>query len=432
MASLMVLAAHDASAQSTAVPRGGQGLFGAVRPDTSQTRLDFTFVLAEGYDDDVPTSLSQSIDSNSLQSGGFTTIFGATTTYSWTGRRVDVVGNGAANVRHYQEAGVTRSTGHNGGLGLRVRTGRASFLVNEAVAYMPTYMYDLFPTGAQLQPGSTAANAPDYAVNERESYAYTTSFSTVYEFTTRSRATATADYTFNDRRREAVLWEDSQVRGLRGDYAYNLGPNTAMLIQYRYRDGNFGYGDGPDTTEHGVDFGMNYVKPLSATRRVSFNFKVGTSSADIPELTLTGYLLRRQFQGVGEVGFGYEFGRSWQTRTFFRRGLEYVVDLPEPVFADGFSTSLAGLLSRRVDVMAVAGFSRGASLINRNSLNFDTYTGDVRVRVAIGRTWATYFDYLYYYYDFSGNAVLAPGIPRGLERNGVRAGLTLWVPALRR
>jgi hypothetical protein len=429
----MVLAAHDASAQSTAVPRDGQGLFGAVRPDTSTTRWDFTLVLAEGYDQDVPTSVGQTIDRNSLQSGGLTTIFGATTNYSWVGRRVEVVGNGAANVRHYQEVGVTRSTSHNGGLGLRYRAGRTSFLVNEAVAYLPTYMYDLFPTGAPLQPGSAPPNAPDYVVNERESYAYTTSLSAQHDFTTRSRMSLTADYTFNDRRRESVLWQDSQVRGLRADYAYNLGPNTAMLVQYRYRDGNFGYGDGPDTTENGVDFGMNFVKPLSATRSLSFNFKIGTSGADIPELTLNGYAMRRQYQGVGEVGFGYEFGRSWRTRTFFRRGLEYVVDLPEPVFADGFSTSLAGLLSRRVDVLAVAGFSRGASLINRNSLNFDTYTADVRVRVALGRTWATYADYVYYYYDFKGSsAVLLPGIPPGLERNGVRAGLTLWVPALRR
>ena len=47
-------------------------------------------------------------------------------------------------------------------------------------------------------------------------------------------------------------------------------------------------------------------------------------------------------------------------------------------------------------------------------------------------TLATYAEYVYYFYDFGDNVRLAPGVPSGLERNGVRVGLTLWVPALRR
>jgi hypothetical protein len=65
---------------------------------------------------------------------------------------------------------------------------------------------------------------------------------------------------------------------------------------------------------------------------------------------------------------------------------------------------------------------------------FDTFTVDVKARVAITRTIATYYEYLYYYYDFRGNTLLllGPGVPPGLKRNGVRAGLTLWMPAYRR
>ena len=42
------------------------------------------------------------------------------------------------------------------------------------------------------------------------------------------------------------------------------------------------------------------------------------------------------------------------------------------------------------------------------------------------------FEYLYYFYDFGEGTPLLVGIPPGLERNGVRAGFTLWMPALRR
>ncbi len=43
-----------------------------------------------------------------------------------------------------------------------------------------------------------------------------------------------------------------------------------------------------------------------------------------------------------------------------------------------------------------------------------------------------YGQYLYYFYDFQRNAQPPTGIPAGLERNSVRTGFTLWVPALRR
>jgi hypothetical protein len=324
--------------------------------------------------------------------------------------------------------------GHAGGLGLRLHSasGRTSFLVNEAVSYQPTYMYDLFPIGAQLQPGTTPTTAPDYSVNEMESYSYATSVSARREFTVRSRVTLTGDYIYTDRRRETPDWQDGNTRSFRGEYSHGVGPNTSMIAQYRYRHGDFGYGGRPKTMEHLFEFGVDHGRLLSPTRRVTFDFRIGASSANLPENTIIGFVIRRQYQAIGQAGLGYDFGRTWQARMTFRRGLEYIVDLPEPVFADGLSASLAGLMSRRIDILASAGFSSGASLLNRNSLRFDTYTGNLRLRYALTRAWAGYVEYLYYYYDYSGNDSLPPGIPRGLERNGARAGLTLWVPALRR
>jgi len=46
--------------------------------------------------------------------------------------------------------------------------------------------------------------------------------------------------------------------------------------------------------------------------------------------------------------------------------------------------------------------------------------------------WAASLDYLYYYYDFRGTLLLHAGVPSALERNGVRAGLTLWMPVIRK
>jgi hypothetical protein len=199
------------------------------------------------------------------------------------------------------------------------------------------------------------------------------------------------------------------------------------------RTGDYGYAGIAETTEHTFGFGVDLVRRLSATRETSLNVSVGATAADVPLSTEVGLLtLHRRYLGNAAVGLGYQFGRTWQARADFRRGIEYIVDLPEPVFADGAGVSVAGMLNRRVDLVLLAGYSNGESLINRNGLVYDTYTGNVRVRYAMTRELATFVEYLYYYYDFRGTIELADGIPQGVERNGIRAGLTLWMPALRR
>ena len=53
-------------------------------------------------------------------------------------------------------------------------------------------------------------------------------------------------------------------------------------------------------------------------------------------------------------------------------------------------------------------------------------------RYPLNSVFAVFAEYLYYFYDFRQSAQLAPNVPVGLERNGVRAGLTLRVPILPR
>ena len=99
-----------------------------------------------------------------------------------------------------------------------------------------------------------------------------------------------------------------------------------------------------------------------------------------------------------------------------------------PVYTNGFMATVDGLLGRRWDVLASAGFSDGESALARNASTFDTYTASVRARYALSSLWALYGEYLYYYYDFRGSAQLPVGVPPVLERNGLRIGLTLWAP----
>jgi len=94
--------------------------------------------------------------------------------------------------------------------------------------------------------------------------------------------------------------------------------------------------------------------------------------------------------------------------------------------------ALDALISPRMDLLATAGYSNGSSALSQDAATLDSYTADVRVRYALTRMWALYAEYLYYFYEFHSRTPLSATVPPGLERNGVRVGVTLWLPLLRR
>jgi hypothetical protein len=62
--------------------------------------------------------------------------------------------------------------------------------------------------------------------------------------------------------------------------------------------------------------------------------------------------------------------------------------------------------------------------------SFDTYSGSARLQVGIARNLAAFGEYVYYHYRFDKQIVLPQGAPNGLDRHGVRAGISLTVPIL--
>ncbi len=78
----------------------------------------------------------------------------------------------------------------------------------------------------------------------------------------------------------------------------------------------------------------------------------------------------------------------------YQRGVEYIAVLREPVFRDVARLEMTGLLGRRVDVSASAGYFVGQSALSMNSEHFDTYTGTARARYSVSRSLAVYAEYL--------------------------------------
>ena len=432
---IFVVGGEAAFAQTTegGSTRPYSGLFGGrgAAPDSRQT-LSFMVSLAEGYNDDTSPQLSTVVDPAAGQAGGLQTMLVANVNYSWRGTSAQFAVNSASALAYYNDLSATRNLSHSVGIGFNaVLSQKTTLLVNQAAAYSPSYLYGLFPGDATVDPGDGVPPAPEYSVQTRETYSYNTSLGLTHSFTRRNRMSLFGDFNYTDYVHESDIQRDMRVAGLRAQFSRNVKRNTVLSAGYRFRNGDVGLGFEP-TTEHGVDVGIDHNRPLSATRRAFVGLRLGSSAVELPPsaatlLSATG----RRYLIDGEMSLGYQFSRGWQTRAVYRRGMEYVPALTEPVFTDGVTANLDGAITRRFDLTMSAGYSNGESVF-QNASSFDTYNGDVRLRYALNRTLAAYGQYIYYVYDFGGNTQLAPGMPTRLERNAVRAGFMLWLPVVQR
>ena len=62
---------------------------------------------------------------------------------------------------------------------------------------------------------------------------------------------------------------------------------------------------------------------------------------------------------------------------------------------------------------------------------FDTYSWTTSLRFAFTQTLAAYGEYVAYRYEFTADTGLPVGLPPKVNRQGVRAGLTVFLPVLR-
>jgi len=244
---------------------------------------------------------------------------------------------------------------------------------------------------------------------------------------------ASAEFAYTDFRQESATRRDVQTMGAGAEFSRGISQNLGLAIGYRYRTGDFGYGQGGTSIEHGVDFGVDYTRPVSSTRSIVASFSLGAGILSTQgAVSSTAPADEQHWLASGDAALSYPVGRTWTLAAAFRRGTSYLPELTDVIVTNGVSGSIGGMLSSRVDFIAGVAYSDGNATLSTAGSQLNTYTVNARLRYGLTRTVAAYAEYLYYYYDFDRALLLAPGLPPGLERNGVRAGLTFWVPAFRR
>jgi hypothetical protein len=410
------------------------------RPSDAADRrsLEVSGSVVEAYDGDVPREVA-ALGSSANESRGYSTMFLASLRGEWLGSRAQFGANATSALRHYQELDEFRSLSHTVGLGLSSRLWRRGTLgLSQTAAYSPSYLYSLFPSIGPVALGDAPVGAPDYVTSDSESYTYGTSATLTHALSRRSSSALTTEVQHTDFLRDETR-QDVTAYSLKGLYSHSLTRNTTLSAVYNFRTGDLVYGTDQETdrptsewqktTEYGVDLGLSHSRPLSAARRVFVNISIGTSKLDAPRRDALSEGLGYRLSGSTE--FGYQFLPSWQVRAAYRRGVEFVPDLAEPVFLDGMTGALVGNLTESVSMTTQASYSNGESAFARRNFAFDTYTANVRFDWRVWQQVAVHSEYILYYYDFGRSALLPPGLPSAFERNGVRIGLTFRVRPIR-
>jgi hypothetical protein len=416
-----------ATAQVLTPTRGVFG--GGANVKSAKELLALDVSVHEGYDSDVLLSPPVGFPSHV---GGFSTFLSTGASYSRHGK-AEVGATANSVLRYYSETGKVQSVGSRAGIGVTATTiGGLSLMANQSAAYSPASVYGLFPSSNPLQPGNSGFTSPNYTVSNFQSYTYTTSMSLGHGIGSHNSIAATGEYTYTDRVHETVAWGDVSSYSVSGLFSRKTTRNTNLSTELQYRSGEFAYRGAGKTTELALNVGVNYVRPVSATRSMNINVHTGVSRGDYPGASIGLNGTQRRYRVVGDGGFSIPLSYTWVATASIHRGLEYETSFPTPVVNNGATVGVTGLLTSRVDVTISAGVSRAESILNSTTLSINAYTGEANVRYALSRTLALTGGYLYYYYMMENGVLLLPGVPPGLKRNGVRVGFTLWAPALQR
>jgi len=428
------LGVSAAQAQPAISPRPFQPLFGGIAPPPATPQhLIFDVTLAEAYDDDIFSELRPGLELLSPRTSGYYAMLVVGTDYAKRSPRTQFAASVSSALRYYNDLQQVRSVAHSAGLGFSAGLARYTTLtLNQSAAYSPSFLYSLFPSAAEPGLGEGAPPAPDYASVDYESMSYSGNLRLARTTSHRGSVSATAEYRYldylhwNEQRRDAATY------GAGAEWARGVTRYSLLRAGYHFRRADFTYANaGGQTMEHALEAGVNYARSLSPNQAVDVTLSLGPAIIDYPSMANDPAIEGRHFKATGEAALRYTLG-PWSTSAVYTRGVEYLAELTQPVLMQGASLSLDALLTSRLDVSLSGRYATGQSAMNRNGLNLDTYSANARVRYALGRNLAGYVEYLYYFYDFRRGTQLPSGIPGALERNGVRAGLSLWLPALQR
>lgn len=400
------------------------GIYGGNPANSAGLRhsFDTTFQIGGGYE---RNKGSEGLDVgfgdplNSLE-GPFAGL-GATLGYAWRGRRFSFGASGSTRNRYQQEMGDTLNIGQSGGVGFNATLGpRTEIRAQQTAATTPLFSINSFPVLGNPGLGQAAPPSADMALASRGAQFYGTTAGVTRGFG--SRSSLALDYRLDDSRYTDVIQNlRSHALIVRNDY--RLSPSRSVAPLYTFRDMTYGDGQVPPIQTHDVGAGFDQQWVHSRSRRTTLRVNAGATLVD----TLGEQIVRP----VGAIELSSMVGQSWTFRANYTRGIQAIPGLADATDATGFGASADGLLTERLDLVALVGVARGEVGFGTAPAAYESFNASVRLGAGITRTLAAFSEVFYYWYDDTAGTVV-PGVSGRLDRYGVRAGLSVWVPIVRR
>jgi len=413
-----LLAPPGAAAQSLAGPFGG--LFGRTPERTGKefTALEFRSAVGGQYDDAI---LDEATPAELVPKSGSTGGVNAGLSFERRRDRLRLSAHAAGTHQQFFRDTPFGATSYDSGALLLAR-------VATRLSLEGTVNYRRSPF-VHLQPAvSGALPMPDVLVPtdafaarrlDNDTIEGTAGFSSPY--TRRSTLSASvsrrATRFFDEPDNDFELWGAKAMwtRKMTRDVAARIGYGREEIQQTAAQDGRF--------IHEVFDVGLDLAREFSVARRTAFHLNTQTSM-----IRETGG--ERRYRLNGGIGLTRAFRRTWAMSVSATRSTEFLPGFLEPVFTDGVSTTLSGMLADRVEWSAAAGASRGR--VGFEALDdFISYTGTTRLSAAVTRRLGVYAEYTYYRYDLPPGTSAVVLLPQ-LSRQSVSVGLSAYVPIFSR
>jgi hypothetical protein len=329
--------------------------------------------------------------------------------------RVNAGASAGTSVRYYPSITNPFIHARSGTAGASVRVlDKPTIALNQSVAYQPISLATLFPVANEPNVGESAPPDLDVVLTNDHYLSYLGGLGLNQRLTRRSTFSGGYSYSIRNASRSRGQFTRQRAGTV---FLHRLSRDLGLRLGYGYVKGD--YGSGERVGYHTADVGLDFNKALAISRRTSLSFTTGSSAST--------YRDKVRYRATGGARVLHEIGRTWNASLAYRRDMQFVETLEQPIFGDSATFEVGGFLNRRVQFLSSARALIGeAGFSQRN--NVDTYQGIASVSVGLTRHVGLTFGYSYYHYRFDPDVLLPAGVARTIDRQSVRAQVNLWAP----
>lgn len=344
--------------------------------------------------------------------------------------------NARTNASYYPDLKIS-AVQHMGDIAVsRPLGGRTNVQFSQDARASDHYRLELLPDITSDDPAAVLRLGDEYALVSRKTYSYSSVASLSHNLTKRAALGVNYGLKFVDSPDAAFDFMNHTVGA---SFKYQLTRYGSLRAGYGYRESP--RATGPDDGQlpfrsHNVNLGIDYNRAFSLSgRRTSLTF--GTGSAIIATgaeeqqggQTTTNSNLRPTF--LGSVTLRRNLARSWDAQAGYRRAVHFIEGFSHPIFTEGIAASVGGQMAERVLFSAMAAYSVGAVGASRTANHaHGSQTASTQLLVLLTKRLSLSTQYFYFRQRLGEDVVLPEGIPRKLNRQSLRLGLTFQLPLI--